>query len=87
MAKTTLTQVRDAIRADTTSVKHGIFTVRKGFFYTGGYTASRFEAAVKASFPTAVIVDSGEVWKSFRGGASVAQSSHWFVKFSVPEAA
>lgn len=81
---TTLKQVRDAISADTYSLRAGIFTVRRSFFYTAGRTADQFAAAVKAAFPTAVVIDSGEVWKPFRGGQSVANGSHWFVKFSVP---
>lgn len=83
---TSTADVRAALNVSTVSVKHGVFTIRKGFFYTGGYTEQMLAAAVKKAFPTAVILDSGSVWKAFRGGASVAQQSHWFVKFSVPEA-
>jgi len=79
----TLKQLRETFSADSYSVKNGVFTVRRGFFYSGGFTADMFVAKVKATFPKAVIVDSGEVWKSFRGSASVAQQSHWFVKFTV----
>ncbi len=38
---------------------------------------------VRAAFPQAVVLDSGEVWKPFVGGAPLAKSSHWFVKFTV----
>jgi len=83
---TTLKQVREKIiTADSHSVKAGVFTIRRGFFYTNGYTAEKFAQRVKEAFPTAVILESGEIWKPFRGGASVASQSHWFVKFSVPE--
>ena len=44
---------------------------------------SRNITVKKAAFPNAEILESGEVWKDFRGGASVAQQSHWFVKFTV----
>lgn len=78
----TLKQVREIFPADTHSVKNGVFTVRRGFFYSNGFSADAYAAKVLAAFPTATIVDCGEVWKAFRGGASVAQGSHWFVKFT-----
>jgi len=62
----------------------GVFTVRRGFFYRNGKTEADLVAKVKAAFPDAVVVDSGEVWKAFDGGKSVAQQSHWFVKFTLP---
>lgn len=82
---TTLKQVRAALDglADSVSARDGGFTARRGFFYTHGYTADRFVAAVKTAVPGAVVTDSGEVWKPFRGGAAVGQQSHWFVKFRV----
>lgn len=90
MAKTTATtlkQVREKLHPDTASYREGVFTIRDEFFYTHGRTAEHLVKQVLSQFPTAVIHDSGEVWKAFRGGASTAQSSHWFVKFSVPDAA
>ncbi len=84
---TSVADVRAALNISTASLRNGVFTIRKGFFYTGGYTEQMLAAAVKKAFPTAVILESGEVWKSFRGGASVAAQSHWFVKFSISEVA
>lgn len=72
---------------DTVSQRDRIFTVRKGFFYSHGKTSDDLVAKVRTAFPDAEIVDSGEVWKSFRGGASVTQSSHWYVKFKEKESA
>lgn len=75
------TEIQVTIGAETVSVRDGIYTARLGFFYTGGYTAEQFANRVRKAYPTAKILDSGEVWKAFRGGASCAQQSHWFVKF------
>lgn len=61
--------------------KDGLFTVRKGFFYRMGHTTDDYVRKVMETFPNARIFDKGEVWKSFRGGASVANQSHWYVKF------
>lgn len=80
---TTLKQVKEQFNADTYSFKGGVFTVRRTFFYTHGFTSDMYAAKVLAAFPAATIVDQGEVWKAFRGGASVAQQSHWYVKFTL----
>jgi hypothetical protein len=79
----TASTVREALHPDTLSCKSNVYTARWGFFYTHGRTAERYVDAVKKAFPEAVILGSGEVWKNFRGGASVAQQSHFYVKFSV----
>ncbi len=70
---------------DGCSIRNGVVTIRIGFFYTHGRTTQTWVDKVKESFPTATIVDSGEVWKPFKGGASLKAQSHWFVKFTVPE--
>lgn len=67
---------------DTVSHKGGVFTVRRGFFYTHGNTAAKLANVIKTMIPTATIIDSGEVWKNFRGGASTRDGSHWWVKFT-----
>ncbi len=81
----TAKHIKDSvIGIDTCSVKNGVFTARRGFFYTSGRTAEKFVACILKSFPTAIILDKGEVWKPFRGGASTTAQSHWFVKFTFP---
>jgi len=74
--------VRNIIGIDSCSKRSDVFTARKSFFYTHGYTADKFVDRVLKAFPDAIILDSGEVWKPFRGGASIAKQSHWFVKFT-----
>lgn len=75
--------IRENLDADTVSCKDGCFTVRRGFFYTHGKTAQDFANDVINAFPLAVIVSKGEVWRPFRGGATIAQGSHWYVKFTI----
>ena len=79
----TANQVREILNADTCSLKAGVYTARWGFFYRHGGSAEVKCNRVKAVFPAALIHDSGEVWKAFNGGASVANQSHWFVKFAL----
>lgn len=68
---------------DTISKKSGIFTVRKSYFYTHGGTTQKIVNIVKSKIPSAKIIDSGDHWAAFRGGASVANQSHWYVKFTI----
>jgi hypothetical protein len=82
--KRKLSDIKDLIHADSISQKDGVYLVRKGFFYTHGKGTEDFETRVKEIFPEAIILDSGEVWKPFRGGASVGKQSHWWVKFKLP---
>lgn len=87
MTKTRLRAVRTKLNPDSASYRDGVYTVRDEFFYTHGRTADDLVADVKRAFPDATVLESGEVWKPFRGGASTANNSHWFVRFTLPEKA
>lgn len=79
-----LSDVKDAIGCDTIARRAGVVTVRDEFFYQHGRTSADLVRRVMLACPDATILDSGEVWKAFRGGASTANSSHWFVRFTLP---
>ena len=81
--KITRNEVSEKIRCDQVTLSKGVFTARRGFFYRNGRSVQNLIDAVKAEFPEATILDSGEIWRPFRGGASVAAQSHWFVKFTL----
>ena len=79
-----LKQIREAVYADTVGKRRdGTFILRSGFFYRHGRTAETFAARVvtdlKAAGIEAHVVDKGEQWKAFKGGASIANSTHWWV--------
>lgn len=78
-------EVRKAVEgfADSVAILNGVFTVRRGFFYRCGGSAEALRAAVEKAVPGACILDSGEKWTAFNGGASLARSTHWWVKFTV----
>jgi hypothetical protein len=63
--------------------KAGHIIVRRGFFYTNGKGIEHFRAYVVGELEhagiAAEVVDSGEHRAAFRGGASTAQGSHWWV--------
>ena len=71
--------------------KDGTYLFRQGFYYTHGKTANNYAASIKKQLEEllkdlpfkVMVVDSGEIWKPFRGDASVAASSHWFVQVSI----
>ena len=75
--------IKEKIGADTISKKNEVYTARKGYFYTMGKTSFDFVNRILNEFPNVKIIDSGDHYASFRGGASVANSSHWFVKFTL----
>lgn len=82
--KLTLKLLRDCVSADSYGrTREGNLIVRRGFYFTHGETAEDFRDRVVSQLTAcdveAHVVDYGEVWKPFRGGASVAQSSHWYV--------
>ena len=68
---------------DTVSKYKGVFTVRRGFFYRHGGTTDKCVNTVLLKIPGVKIVDSGEIWKAFNGGALLKNQSHWYVKFTV----
>ncbi|MDD5651555.1 MAG: hypothetical protein PHF86_14265 [Candidatus Nanoarchaeia archaeon] len=76
-------QLKSTLSASTLSKKSGVYTARWSYFYTSGITSDHKVAKVKSVFPQATIIDSGDVWKPFKGGASVANQSHWYVKFTL----
>jgi len=78
----TASQVGERIGGEVTK-RAGVFTYRRGFFYRNGVTSQDVVDMVKAAYPEAVVVDSGEVWRSFRGAATTAKGSHWWVTFTL----
>lgn len=78
-------EIEDTIHPDQI-VKKGPnkFLIRKGFYYSGGFTAEAYAEKVKKQFGDRVkILDKGEKWVAFKGGASVSNQSHWWVLFEL----
>jgi len=63
--------------------KDGRYVLRRGFFYRHGFNADIFKKEMMHQIANAGLqahcVDHGEVLKAFNGGASLANSSHWYV--------
>jgi hypothetical protein len=80
-----ISALRNSHAVDTVSRKpNGDIIARKGFFYRNNKSANDFEQNVRKVLDAAGftdqyhVVESGEIWKAFKGGASVANQSHWF---------
>ena len=77
--------IRDNISgAEISKDREGNLIFRRGFFYTNNGSAEKFAARIdneltKLNIPH-TIVDKGEVWRPFKGGATTKSQSHWWVK-------
>lgn len=81
-----ISEVRDrlanaGIYPDGLSKSKGVFTFRRGYFYTHGQTADGWRDTIQKALPDAKIVDHGNHWAPFRGGAPLSRQSHFYVKF------
>jgi hypothetical protein len=90
MMKQTPKQVKEFIEAchavthASVSCSKGIFTVKKSYFYGGGKALDSLRWLVE-SIPDIKIVESGDHWHSFVGGAKAgtAKDSYVWVKFTI----
>jgi len=92
--------LRDSITCDSIGKdKEGNVVFRQGFLYTHGNTAEKFRDRITHAIgllqkvsgdqhiPLFELVDYGCHYASFRGGASIANYSHWYVKVKFQEVA
>ena len=86
----TASEVDELVMVDQVSKKRdgsGNFVFRKGYFYRHGADAQQFADQVKQKCNDAElnceVVDHGDHWASFKGGASLAKSSHFWVVATV----
>jgi hypothetical protein len=79
-----LEQIRFEIGADKVIISRiyqGAYKAMWGYFYTYGRTAEKYAERIKQIYPDAEIIDTGDNWKPFRGGASLEKQSHFWVAF------
>ncbi len=91
---TLIAKVRNAVAeyADSVGMKrNGNIVIRRGYFYTHGMTSDKIALGIiqtlrSAGFLTSLI-DSGDQFKAFNGGHSVAQGSHWWAEVKIHDQA
>lgn len=85
--KSLLSQVKlnfDAYADSVSKKKDGTIVLRRGYFYRNGMSAEKFAAGVEGLLKAAdlplTVKSFGDHYASFRGGASLATSSHFWVE-------
>jgi hypothetical protein len=92
MKKTIMAKLRGCggINVDLISKnRKGNYIFRRGYFYRMGGDSSNFAEALKAQLYrmnfNAELIDHGDHWVAFNGGASVAKQSHFYAEFIIEE--
>ena len=65
--------------------KDGTITAKWSYFYRMGHTPEKYAEKIKAIFPTATIVETGDHFHAFVGGAKTGSAcdSYMWVHFQV----
>ena len=71
------------IGVDRLSKKGNVYTARRGYFYGRCESGESFARNIQQQLPEAKIIDYGNHYADFKGGAPVNQQSHYWVKFSL----
>jgi hypothetical protein len=87
--KHTSSTLHEIVGFDQVSKRKGIFKVYQGYFYTHGRSSDKLSHEVDARLTQAGIkhtmVDHGNHYADFRGGAPLSQQSHFWATFTVDE--
>lgn len=93
MKALTARALSEIVWADQVSKKRdgsGNFIFRKGYFYSHNDNEDNFAEHITKQCEdnnlNVNIVDKGNHWAAFKGGASIAKSSHWWVEAEVTPA-
>lgn len=91
-AKSIVGKVREILLDSVDSVgknKDGNIVVRRGYFYRNGQDSGTFAENIKSRLIegnlNVALVGCSDNWKPFRGGAPVAQQSHFAAEFKIYE--
>ena len=86
---TTLLQtIKQTVSADSIHrQKDGTIIFRRGYFFRHGMTPESFRDGISTKLKKAgidhTVVDYGDHWTPFNGGASLSRSSHFYVRIAV----
>ena len=80
-------QVKKALEmvSDKISVRNGVYTIKKSYFYGFGKDGSELAKKVESKLDNAVVIDYGNHWHPFVGGAKSGSSkdSYLYCKFYI----
>ncbi len=87
--KHSISFLKEHIIADMVSRKRdgsGDVVFRLGYFYSHGNDSSKFSQNISKQLDKLdikhTVIDHGDHWASFKGGATLANSSHFWVKIN-----
>jgi hypothetical protein len=78
-------EIQERLSADTLSKKAGVYTARWGYYWGITKPSDPYADRVKERIPNATILEHGNHFAPFRGGAPVGKQSHFWVKFTIGE--
>lgn len=86
--KLTAKQIEDSTSIDHVSVRNGIYTARRGYFWGVSASGEAFAQQVRNEIEKAfdidiVVLDFGNHFTAFKGDAPLTKQSHYWVKFSI----
>ncbi len=62
--------------------RNGNFAILKGFYWKNS-SAIDIADKLEKDFPNVEIIRTEDVYKPFRGGASIENSSHYYIEFKI----
>ena len=88
MSKSIIAQIKNHVHADMVSRKrNGNILIRKGYFYRGKQDEYSFADSIIKQLTaigiTAKVVEAGDHWAAFNGGAPLTRQSHFYVELAV----
>jgi len=77
-------EIKSILSAEMVSKKrNGNYIARWTYFYRMGKDSDTYKERVQKRLPSAVVVDCGDHYANFNGGASIQNSSHFWVEFNL----
>jgi hypothetical protein len=76
--------LEDVLSASKVSKKQGgSYKAMWSYFYTHGATPEKYVQKVLNKYPNAEIIDKGDNWAPFKGGAPIERQSYMWVQFKI----
>ncbi len=77
--------IHDQLGCDTLSLRGGVYLAKWSYFYSGGLSEQVCSEKITQAFPEAYVIDAGDHWHSFVGGAKTGgpQDTYYWVTFKL----
>lgn len=80
-----VSSMQDQIGSDTLRLRGGVYIAKWSYFYSSSLPKEGCSEKIKQAFPNTYIINSGDHWHSFVGGAKTGgpQDTHFWVTFKL----